>query len=88
MTGDSDPGSARGPSGPDHIPPFKVATGSTGNAVFDGGVRGLIAAAIMAILGFVQIEYDVISAEGLAALAPAVTFLAFLLGGFFDRYIR
>ena len=62
------------------------ATGSTGSAIQDGTVRGIIAAALTGILAFLQIEFDLLSAAGVAALAPVVIFVAFALAGLWDRY--
>ena len=41
-----------------------------------------------ALLAFVQIQFNVISAESAVALTPFVTGLAFILGGVYDRWIR
>lgn len=56
--------------------------------VQDATVRGLIAAALAGILTFLQVEFNLFSEEGAAALVPVVVFVAFLLGGLYDRYIR
>jgi len=56
--------------------------------VTDGTVRGTITAMGMALLAFVQIQFNVISAESAVALAPFVAGLAFILGGVYDRWIR
>jgi len=61
-------------------------TGSTGSAIQDGTVRGIIAAALSGILAFLQIEFDLISANGVAALAPVILLVAFVLAGLWDRY--
>ena len=59
--------------------PLTRATGSTAtNAVTDGTTRGIIAGALTGVLAFLQVEFDLLSAEGLAALAPVIIFAAFL----------
>ena len=72
-------------------PPSLVtrATGSTGtNPVQDSTARGIIAAALSGVLVFLQIEFDLISANGVAALAPVVILCAFIAAGLWDRYGR
>jgi len=56
--------------------------------VQDGTVRGAIAAMGTAILAFVQIQFNVMSAESAVALTPVITGIAFILGGAYDRWIR
>lgn len=65
------------------------ATGSTGtNPVQDSTVRGIIAAALGGVLAFLQIEFNLLSAAGVAALAPVIIFIAFALAGLWDRFGR
>ena len=56
--------------------------------VIDGGIRGVIAGALTAILAFLQIEFDLISEEGALVLAPVITLAAFVIGGLYDRFVR
>jgi hypothetical protein len=71
------------------VPKTARATGSTGiNPVQDSGARGIIAAALGGILTFAQIEWELFSADGLAALIPVTLFLAFILGGLYDKFLK
>lgn len=75
--------------GPSPPGPLLRATGSTGTTpVQDGTARGIIAAALSGILAFLQIEFDLISANGVAALAPVVILCAFIAAGLWDRFGR
>ena len=68
--------------------PLVRATGSTAtNAIADGTTRGIIAGALAGILAFLQVEFDLLSAEGVAALAPVIIFAAFFLAGLWDRFV-
>lgn len=56
--------------------------------VQDATARGLIAAALIGVLTFLQVEYNLFSEEGSAALVPVAVFVAFFLGGLYDRFVR
>ena len=64
------------------------ATGSTGNAVQDGATRGIIATALIALLVFVSGKADWLNDGDVATLSPIVTFIAFFIGGLYDRFLR
>ena len=64
------------------------ATGSTGKALPDGGARGIIALALGGVLTFLQVEFDLLSANGVAALVPVVLGVSFVLAGIWDRYVK
>jgi len=66
-----------------------TATGSGGKApLVEGTTRGIIVAAISGGLAFLQIEFNVISAEGAVALAPVVIGISFVLGGLWDKFVK
>jgi hypothetical protein len=67
--------------------PAKLTGSSQRDPVQDGATRGVIAGALTGILAFIQVEFDVISSDGVAALAGVVVFAAFALGGLWDRFI-
>jgi hypothetical protein len=70
-------------------PAIARVTGSTGgNAIQDSGARAVIAAALGGILTFIQIEFDLLSADGVAALVPVTLFMAFILGGLYDKFLK
>ena len=70
-------------------PALARLTGSTGtNPTQDSGARGLIAAALGGILTFVQLEYELFSADGAVALIPLTLFAAFILGGLYDKFLK
>lgn len=64
------------------------ATGSTGTApIQDGTTRGVIGGALGGVLAFLQVEFDLLSANGVAALVPVVVFAAFVGAGIWDRFL-
>ncbi len=65
----------------------EVLTGSTDNAPVDGVTRGVVVAAVNAIVAFAALELD-INADRLAVLNPAITLLGFLLWGLYDGFAR
>ena len=70
-------------------PALARITGSTGlNPLTDSAARGLIAAALAGILAFVQSEWAPISDQGVNDLAPVILFVAFILGGLFDKFLK
>jgi len=64
----------------------EVLTGSTGNSLRDGGVRGMIPAAIQSVLlVFVVQELGILTDAQLVALGPAITLISFVSWGIYDR---
>lgn len=62
-------------------------TGSTGEApVLDGGMRGLIAAALTAVVSVALVdELGVLDADQVGRLAPLFTLIAFAAWGVYDK---
>lgn len=67
---------------------LKTATGSSGSPIIDGSARGVLAAALTAVLNVVAKKTGLLDASDIGDLAPVVMLAAFVLGGLFDRYIR
>ncbi len=64
-------------------------TGSTGLAPLqDGGVRAAAVTIPALILGFLQIEYDILSIEGYAAAASAMVPGGILFWAGFDKFMK
>lgn len=62
-------------------------TGSTGNAVQDGTVRGMIAGAMTGILALANNKLDWLTDADVVVLAPVVVFAAFFLAGLWDKFV-
>ncbi len=62
-------------------------SGSTGNAVQDGSVRGVLGAAFVALLVVGGPAIGLSDGDTLT-LAPVATALAFVAGGAYDKYLR
>lgn len=56
--------------------------------VKDGSTRGMIAAAITALLAFTANKVEVLTMDDVGTLAPVVVFAGFFLGGCYDRWVR
>lgn len=68
--------------------PLTRATGSTTtNPLGDSGARAIIWMVLNGALVFLVVEYDVVSAEGLAALETVVIGVSHFLGGLWDRFV-
>ena len=60
---------------------IKVATGTSGNPIRDGGIRAGIAGALTALLAFVADKAEWLTDADAATSAPVVVAVAFLLAG-------
>ena len=68
--------------------PLVRATGSTAtNPLGDSGARAIIWMVLNGVLVFLVVEYDIVSAEGLAALETVVIGVSHFLGGLWDRFM-
>ncbi|KKN68693.1 hypothetical protein LCGC14_0448840 [marine sediment metagenome] len=64
-------------------------TGSTGtNILQDGGIRAAFLAIPSGILFFLQIEYEILSTNGYAALVSLMVPAGVLTWAFFDKFVR
>ena len=67
---------------------LKTASGSTGNAIRDGITRGAWLGAVNAFVAFTVLRWDWLTTEELALLEVPIQFIALVLAGSFDRYIK
>ena len=63
-------------------------TGTTGKPISDSLSRGLVVAAIQGIAAFIAVRTDWLTSEDLVLLTPAITLLAFITWGAYDRWLR
>ncbi len=67
---------------------IRTVTGSTDTPVQDGTTRGMLFAALVAVLAFVSNKTDWLTSDDLTILTPVLVFLSFFLAGLFDRYVK
>lgn len=61
---------------------------ATAQPVIDSGIRGMIAASGFGLLSFLGAKTDWLTTEDIGYLMPTIIFLSFVIGGFYDAYIR
>ena len=67
---------------------IRTASGSSGNAIQDGLTRGAWIAAVDGVLAFTVMRWHWLTADEVVQLYVPIHFLALVLAGAFDRYVK
>ena len=67
---------------------LRTASGSTGNALQDGLTRGAWLLAVNAFVAFTVMRWEWLTTNELAMLSGPIQFVALVLAGAFDHYIK
>ncbi len=67
---------------------LRTVTGSNGAPIVDSSTRGVIAAALVAVITVVGRKTGLLDATDVADLTPAFVFGGIFLGGLHDKFLR